>query len=111
MDQIYVFLERPSQLQKFWLNYLRDDRVLSNAFTVKMCNDRTVVLNNGTKITIDKHVTFGPDIYIINKKFWQYARTRPRENQKYHTTFVHPETEEILLLHDPTLEKIKEIGS
>ena len=111
MDQTYVFLERPSQLQKFWLNYLRDDHVLSNAFAGKMHDDRTVVLDNGTKIDIDKHVTFGPDLYIINKKFWDYARTRPRENQKYHKTFVHPETQEVLLLHDPTLEKIKEISN
>lgn len=112
MGQTYVLLEKPTKLQKFWLNYLRDEDVLSNAFSTPMNkHDRNVTLNDGRIIPIDKKIIFGPDIYIINKQFWQYARTRPKEDQKYYETFVHPETQEVLLVHDPHLEKITEISN
>ena len=82
MTALYIKLTKVTELQTFWVNYLRDEN--------------TYIINSGIgnlKKTFDdipdehknncKTVTLDDNVYPINKEWFTYVKSRPRNNQKY----------------------------
>ncbi len=109
MMTVYIKLEKPTELQTFWINYLRDD----DTYIINHCPGN---MNKTFDDIPDVHksdckkVSIGANIFPINKEFFTYAKRRPKENQRYIEHFVDPETGRDLLIHDPDLTTIKKIS-
>ena len=109
MTYLYIKLQQPSQLQKFWIRYLRGN----NTFIINGNHDTE-------NLTFDdiptehksncKKVVLGADIFPINKEFFNYIINTTEEMQYYITNFSNPKNNnELFLVHDPQLETIKKI--
>ena len=106
---IYILLESPTQLQKFWVNYLRGD----NTFILNLgIGDENKTFDNIPEEHKSncKQISLGEHVYPINKEFFNYILKRPKDKQRYVTEFQNPENhKDFFLVHDPQLEIIKKI--
>jgi len=110
---IYIHLEQPNQLQKFWVNYLRGD----NTFIINGGDGAENINFNHKNAIPEEHksnckkITLGANVFPINKKFFNYILKRPKDTQRYVENFPNPEnSDELFLVHDPQLEIIKKIS-
>ena len=101
MTYVYIKLQHPSQLQKFWINYLRGD----NTFIINQFDDISEERKSNCK-----KITLGADVFPISKAFFNYILKCADTSQYYITNFSSPaNSNETFLIHDPQLERIKKI--
>ena len=99
MTYVYIKLQHPSQLQKFWINYLRGD----NTFIINQFDDISEERKSNCK-----KITLGADVFPISKAFFNYILKCADTSQYYITNFSSPaNSNETFLIHDPQLERIK----